>query len=82
MARTVTLREANQHFAKYVREVESGEEFVVTRRGRPVARLAPVDARRTLTAAQQAARRRTVRRLRKGWPLGIGRLDRDSLHER
>jgi prevent-host-death family protein len=33
MAKTVTLRDANQQFARCIREVEAGEEFVVTRNG-------------------------------------------------
>ncbi len=39
---TITLREANQNFSKYIAAVERGEEFTVTKRGRVVARLAPV----------------------------------------
>ncbi len=82
MARTVTLRDANQNFAKYVRAVEAGEEFVITRRGQAVARLAPAAGMRKLTPEQQEIRRRLVARLRKGWKLGIGKLDRDSLYDR
>ena len=82
MSKTVTLRDANQNFAKYVRQVEGGEEIVITRRGAPVAKLSPVSGRRVLTPAQQAARRRALARMKKGWPLGIGKLDRDSLCDR
>ena len=35
MTKTVTLREANQSFARCIREVEGGEEFVITRNGTP-----------------------------------------------
>lgn len=82
MPKTVTLRDANQNFARYVREVESGHELVITRHGVPVAKLIPAGGRRVLTAEQQAALERTRKRLKKGWPLGIGKLDRDSLYER
>jgi prevent-host-death family protein len=82
MTKTVTLREANQSFARCIREVEAGEEFVITRNGTPVARLAPVGNRRVLTPEQQAAWERTKERMEKGWELGAGPLDRDSLHER
>jgi len=82
MSKTVTLRDANQNFAKYVRAVQSGQEFVITRRGEPVAKLTPVSTKRVLTPEQQAARERTRRRLKKGWRLGIGKIDRDDLHER
>ena len=55
----VALREANQRFAHYVRAVEQGEAFVITRRGKPVARLVPIEpGRRVLTPEQQAARQR------------------------
>ncbi len=82
MTRTVTLRDANQNFAKYVRAVETGEEFVITRRGQAVARLTPAAGTRKLTPEQQEIRRGLVARLRKGWKLGIGKIDRDALHER
>jgi prevent-host-death family protein len=49
MAKTVTLRDANQQFARCIREVEAGEEFVITRNGNPVARLVPITGRRVLT---------------------------------
>jgi len=37
MSKTITLRDANQRFSRCVREVEGGEEFVITRNGKPVA---------------------------------------------
>lgn len=82
MSKTVTLRDANQNFARYVREVQAGEEIVITRRGEPVAKLSPVSRKRVLTPEQQAARRRALARMKKGWPLGIEKLDRDSLYDR
>ncbi len=81
MATRISLRDANQRFAKLVREVESGREFVVTRRGQDVARIVPAAAKRVLTAAQEAARKRSTARLAKGWPLGLGRVDRAALHD-
>ncbi|HEV2300659.1 MAG TPA: type II toxin-antitoxin system prevent-host-death family antitoxin [Stellaceae bacterium] len=82
MAKTVTLREANQSFSRCVREVEAGEEFIITRNGKPVARLVPAGGRRVLTPEQEAAWNRARARMEKGWPLNAGPLDRDSLHER
>ena len=37
---------------------------------------------RILTKSQQAARARVRARMEKGWPIGAGLLDRDSVHER
>lgn len=82
MSKTITLRDANQAFSRCVREVEAGEDFVITRKGKPVARLVPVEGgRRTLTAEQKAALERTARRMAKGWPLDIGRFNREQRYE-
>jgi len=82
MSKTISLREANQAFARCVREVEAGAEYIITRNGLPVARLVPIGGRRILSAEQQAARARARTRMEIGWPIGAGPLDRDSLHER
>jgi prevent-host-death family protein len=82
MTKTLTLRDANQSFARCIREVEAGEEFVITRNGTPVARLSPVSKRRVLTPTQQAAWQRLREAAEEGWDLGSGPLDRDVLHER
>jgi prevent-host-death family protein len=81
MTRIVTLRDANQNFAKLVREVEGGAEFVITRRGEPVARLSPASAKRVLTPEQEKIHRQMMRRLSKGWPLGGEKFDRGSLYD-
>lgn len=82
ITRTLTPRDAKQSFARCIREVEAGEEFVITRNGTPVARLSPVSKRRVLTPAQLAALERLRTAAREGWDLGGGPLDRDALHER
>lgn len=40
---TISAREARTHLAKLLDRIERGETIVITRRGRPVARLAPVE---------------------------------------
>jgi len=81
MAKTITLREANQTFSRVVREVEGGEEFTITRNGEPVARLVPVRRERVLTPEQEAARARALERMKKGWHLGGERVNRDELYD-
>jgi prevent-host-death family protein len=82
LAKTISLRAANQGFARCIRDVEAGEEYVVTRNGTPVARIVPIAGRQVLTPEQEAAWARTRARMQKGWPIGAGPLDRDKLHER
>ncbi|HWE99322.1 MAG TPA: type II toxin-antitoxin system Phd/YefM family antitoxin [Caulobacteraceae bacterium] len=81
--KTLSLREANQAFARIVREVEGGAAFTITRNGAPVARIVPVEgAPRRLTPEQEVARARTRAQMAGGWPLAAGPLDRDAIHER
>lgn len=82
MSKVITLREANQDFSRYMRAVEAGEEFVITRRGRPIGRLSPIGGRRILTPEQEAARARMRELMQEGWDIGAGPLDRDELHDR
>ncbi len=82
MTKTTTLREANQNFARCVREVEAGEEIVITRNGEPVVRMSPARTQRVLTPGQEAAWERIKAAMERGWDLHAGPLDRDSLHER
>ena len=44
MAKTVNVHEAKTHFSKLLQEVEAGEDIVVARAGKPVAKLIPVSS--------------------------------------
>ena len=81
MSKTITLREANQAFARCIREVEAGEEITITRRGEPVARIVPARRNRVLTPEQEAALERTRKRMEKGWHLGGVRVNREELYD-
>ena len=43
---TVSAYEAKTHLPRLIREVERGETVIITRHGKPVAKLAPVDDQR------------------------------------
>lgn len=43
MERAITASDANQRFSEMLREVQEGESFVVMSRGRPVAKVTPID---------------------------------------
>jgi len=78
MSKTISLREANQGFSRCIREVEAGEEFVITRNGQPVARLIPTGGKRVLTREQEAALERLGST---NWPLNVGRLNREEIYQ-
>ena len=44
MSRTVNIHEAKTHLSRLVAEVAAGDEIVIARAGKPVARLVPLAA--------------------------------------
>ena len=82
MERRISLREANHRFSEHVKAVERGEELVITRRGRPIARLSPYDGRSRLGSEQLAALERSLLRMNRGYRLGGGHARRPEPHER
>jgi prevent-host-death family protein len=42
MDRAISASDANQRFSEMLREVQAGESFIVTSRGRPVAKVVPI----------------------------------------
>ena len=80
--RTVPLMTANQQFSRLIREVERGESVVITRRGRPIARLAPYNADKTADPEWAAAYRRMMERMEEGAALGGLKVVRDELYDR
>jgi prevent-host-death family protein len=56
MERAISASEANQHFSELLRDVAEGQSFTVMSRGRPVARVLPIDRNR---------QRRSINRLLK-----------------
>jgi prevent-host-death family protein len=79
--RSVSAREANQQFARILGEAANGEEIVITRRGKPVAVLAPYRGS-VRTPGQEAAIERVVKMMRRGFVRGARRFSRDEMHER
>ena len=80
--RKVSLQEANQQLSKLIASVERGEDYVITRRGRPVARLLPHEGDKASDPKWSAAFRRMMARLEEGASLGGLRIKRDELYDR
>jgi prevent-host-death family protein len=45
MAHLVNIHDAKTHFSRLVERAEAGEEILIARAGRPVARLVPISVR-------------------------------------
>jgi prevent-host-death family protein len=82
MKELISIREANQHLSRYVDAIQDGGEIVITRRGKPVARLIDIKEVNGLTRAQKDARNRTLVRMHGWYSLGGHVIQRDALHVR
>ena len=80
--RTVPLMTANQEFSRLIREVERGESVVITRRGRPIARLVPHSADKTADPDWAEAYRAMMARMEEGASLGGLKVVREELYDR
>jgi prevent-host-death family protein len=78
--RSIAAREANQSFSRLLREAENGDTVVVTRRGKPVAVIAPYQ--RPSGRNRDQAVDHAVKLMREGLPLGGLRFSRDEMHDR
>ena len=74
----IAAADANRRFSELLRLVREGRSFIVTSHGRPVARLAPIDARESASAG---ARRLLLDRLRRAPVADVGRWSRDELYQ-
>lgn len=79
MKQQITLREANQHLSRYIEAATQGNEVVITKRGKPVAKLVPFTTEQGVTPERQSAWK-ILQSSASG--LNIGKFDRDACYER
>jgi len=80
---TISARDANQHFADILGKAAAGETVIITRRGKPVATLAPYRPDTAASPERKAAWDRVLARLEKGVPAPRGGWiwNRDELYD-
>lgn len=78
--KTVSARDANQHFSRLLAAVEAGEEVVITRRGKPVARLVREAGMSTEERAEALKKLNEI--MDRGIRLEGPPMTRDEMHER
>lgn len=76
--KTLTSVEAKTNFGSVLEAVEDGEEFVITRNGKKVARIIPATGRGGMSREEAAARLATFAKTHK---LTLGRLDWRKLRD-
>ena len=78
----VPLREVNHHLAQYIHSVEKGDEVIITRRGKPIARMISLKKVIRLPAQKERSRKKLLSLMEKGLPLKGDTFKREELHER
>lgn len=79
MGKEISATYANRNFPRILRDVKDGRSYVVTSRGRPVARISRVSAD---SARRALARAALLKRLQGQPAINIGRWTREELYER
>ncbi|MEZ5534949.1 MAG: type II toxin-antitoxin system prevent-host-death family antitoxin [Thiolinea sp.] len=81
MQQVINLREANQHLSRHIKNLAVGDEILITKHGKPVARLLPVTEEEGLSEEKKAALARLRKRSRNGYQLGGQGVNREALYE-
>lgn len=79
--KTVSAAEANRSFSKLLGGVDKGEAFLITSRGRPVAKLIPAMDDAAEKLRKEAARQRFLDSLRRRPVLNLPRTTRDEIYD-
>ena len=68
MAQSIGAFEAKTHFSQIIEKAERGEDFVITRRGKPVAKIIPFEQKKEITWEEALEDLRKFRKLYRGEP--------------
>ena len=68
MAQSIGAFEAKTHFSQIIEKAESGEDFIITRRGKPVAKIIPFEQKKEMTFKEAVEKLIEFRKLYRGEP--------------
>jgi prevent-host-death family protein len=68
MAQSIGAFEAKTHFSQIIEKAERGEDFVITRRGKPVAKIIPFEQKKEMTREEAFEKLIEFRKLYRGEP--------------
>ena len=67
----VAIRELKNHLSKYLKQVQTGEEIIVTTHGKPIARFCQLEPTEELSSANSLQNILWVRKYKNGKPMGL-----------
>ena len=68
MSQEIGAFEAKTHFSRILEKAEQGEDFIVTRRGKPVAKIIPFQKEKEMTFKEAVEQLIEMRKLYRGKP--------------
>ena len=68
MAQEIGAFEAKTHFSQIIEKAEKGEDFIITRRGKPVAKIIPFEQNIKMTRKEAMNQLAEMRKLYRGKP--------------
>jgi len=68
MAQQIGAFEAKTHFSQIIEKAERGEDFIITRRGKPVAKIIPFEQKTEMTFKEAVEELTEFRKLYRGKP--------------
>ena len=68
MAQQIGAFEAKTHFSQIIEKAECGEDFIITRRGKPVAKIIPFEKKTEMTRKEAFAQLMEMRAFYRGEP--------------
>ena len=68
MANHIGAFEAKTHFSQILEKAEKGEDFIITKRGKPVAKIIPFEQEPEMTFKEAIEQLREFRKLYRGKP--------------
>ena len=68
MAQLIGAFEAKTHFSQIIEKAERGEDFIITRRGKPVAKIIPFERKEEMTFKEAVEQLIGMRKLYRGEP--------------
>ena len=68
MTQTIGAFEAKTHFSQIIEKAEHGADFIITKRGKPVAKIIPFNKEKEMTFKEAVEKLKEFRKLYRGEP--------------
>ena len=68
MAQSIGAFEAKTHFSQIIEKAEKGEDFIITRRGKPVAKIIPFEQKKEMTFKEAVEQLMEMQKFYRGEP--------------